>query len=70
MMSTAEQLLSADIKESSARHKRYWQASSLPTLERHREKPKYKSHRRDRVLKRIISLKMRTVIDGLGNVLE
>lgn len=69
-MSTAEQLLSADIKESSARHKRYWQASNLPTMERHREKPKHKSHRRDRVLKRIISLKMRTIIDGLGNVLE
>ena len=69
-MSTAEQLLSADIKESSARHKRYWQASNLPTMDRQREKPKYKSHRRDRVLKRIINLKMRTVIDGLGNVLE
>lgn len=69
-MSTAEQILSADIKESSARHVRYWMASSLPPIERHREKPKPKSYRRDRVMRRIIRLNMRTLIDALNNVLE
>ena len=69
-MSTVEELLSADIKESSVRYKRYWRSSTLPVLERHYNKPRPSKHPRDRVLKRIISLNMKSVIDGLGDILE
>lgn len=69
-MSTVEELLSSDIMESSVRHKRYWQSSSLPVLERHYNKPKPRKHPRDRVLKRIIGLNMKAVIDGLGDISE
>ncbi|MFZ4167637.1 DUF7301 family protein [Enterobacter ludwigii] len=57
-MSTLAQLINADLEESGVRLYRYWKASSLPTRERYKRRPKPKRSPRDRVLKRLMGINM------------
>ncbi|HGB0611966.1 TPA: hypothetical protein ACIT3S_000075 [Salmonella enterica subsp. enterica serovar Virchow] len=58
MMSTVEQLLNADMKEAAARKKQYMSSSNLPLLEKVAAYPRPKKSPRDRVLRRILSMKL------------
>lgn len=55
-MTTASELISRDLLEWGNLQKRYWNASSLPRVERFKHNPKRKQYRRDRVLIRILQL--------------
>ncbi|OAH25345.1 DUF7301 family protein [Serratia marcescens] len=55
-MTTASELISRDLLEWDNLQKRYWNASSLPHVERFKHNPKRKQYRRDRVLIRILKL--------------
>lgn len=57
-MSTVEQLLNADMKEAAARKKQYMSSSNLPLLEKVAAHPRPKKSPRDRVLRRILSMKL------------
>lgn len=61
-MSTVEQLLNADLKEAAARKKQYMSSSNLPLLEKVAAYPRPKKSPRDRVLRRILSMKLSLLI--------
>lgn len=64
-MSTAEQLLNADMKEAASRKRRYMKSSSLTMMEKVAEFPTTKKSPRDRVLKKILSMKLEAIVREL-----
>lgn len=66
-MSTLRDLMSADFKESIKRFDRYWRASSLPIRERCHNKPRMKPFRRDRVLLKLIRLRLNHLANDIAN---
>lgn len=61
-MSTTADLISADLKERSARNQLYWQSSSLSMREKIKYRGKGKSYRRNRVLFRLIDINMKAMV--------
>lgn len=60
-MSTVAELIYADSFENGVRLRRYWQASSLPRMEKLKHKPTPPKSPRDRVLKQIMRMNMLAV---------
>ncbi len=65
-MSTTAELIASDFKEHSARRQRYWQSSSLSTLEKIKYRWKSKPYRRDRVLFKLMDINMKAAISMAG----
>lgn len=66
-MSTAQQLLNADIKEAARRKKKYMSSSNLPLHEKIAARPLPKKSPRDRVLFKIISMNIRAINEKFNN---
>ncbi|MGA6304010.1 DUF7301 family protein [Enterobacter ludwigii] len=60
-MTTANQLLQADMAEANQIHKRYWESSSLPQLERFTNRPSQRKYPRDRVLYRLLQIDLEAI---------
>lgn len=65
-MTTAQDLIRIDIIESSNQINKYSRASSLPPIEKRKNKPEVCHYRRDRVLHRIMQLEMERALYLLG----
>lgn len=61
-MSTVEQLLSADMKEAAVRKRQYMSSSNLPLLEKVAAYPRTKKSPRDRVLHKILIMKLESTV--------
>lgn len=62
-MSTAEQLLNADVKEATYRKRKYMSSSNLPLLEKVAARPLPKKSPRDRVLLKILRMNLGVITE-------
>lgn len=62
---TIQKLLQADIAESAARYKRYYQSSSMHWLDKFHYRQKMKSSPRDRVMKRLLQINMKKAMKDI-----
>lgn len=60
-------LMWADMMQNGAIHSRYWQSSSLPIVERQRLKPSPLKFRRDKVLRKLVNIEMKSIMDLVQN---
>ena len=65
-MTTAQQLIHHDMKQSHRLMMRYYKSSSLPWIEKRDNKPEVCKYRRDRVLNAIMQREMKRVLRIIG----
>lgn len=65
---TAGDLLAIDLKRSTIEFNKYWKSSSLPVIDRRKNKPKVKAFRRDKVLKKLVNIQFQKMVDELVTV--